>query len=42
MKIGKLIIGNYKVIYRIIEDTVVIDTIFDSRQEPLEMLRDVK
>lgn len=33
----KLIIGNYKIIYRIIENEIVIDTVFDSRQEPEEM-----
>lgn len=38
----KLIIGNYKIIYRVIDRTVYIDTIFDSRQEPLEMVNDVK
>lgn len=38
----KLIIGNYKAIYRIIENTIVIDTIFDSRQEPKEMLKEIK
>jgi plasmid stabilization system protein ParE len=37
----KLVIGNYKVIYRIVGDTVIIDTIFDSRQEPKEMTKDV-
>ncbi|MEO5571469.1 MAG: type II toxin-antitoxin system RelE/ParE family toxin [Bacteroidia bacterium] len=30
----KLISGNYKIIYRIIENQIIIDTIFDSRQEP--------
>ena len=30
----KLISGNYKIIYRIIEKQIIIDTIFDSRQEP--------
>jgi toxin ParE1/3/4 len=38
----KLVIGKYKAIYRIIEDTIVIDTIFDSRQEPGEMSKSVK
>ena len=38
----KLIIGNYKAIYRIIENTIVIDTIFDSRQEPKEMAKEIK
>ncbi len=38
----KLIIGNYKAIYRIIENVIVIDTIFDSRQEPKELTKEVK
>ncbi len=38
----KLIIGNYKAIYRIIESTIVIDTIFDSRQEPKELAKEIR
>ncbi len=38
----KLIIGNYKAIYRIIDNTIVVDTIFDSRQEPKELVKEVK
>jgi toxin ParE1/3/4 len=38
----KLIIGNYKAIYRIIDNTIIIDTIFDSRQEPKELTKEVK
>jgi len=38
----KLVIGNYKAIYRIIDNTIVIDTIFDSRQEPKEMTKEIK
>ena len=38
----KLVIGNYKAIYRIIDEMIVIDTIFDSRQEPQEMAKEMK
>ena len=38
----KLIIGNYKLIYRVIDNTVFIDTIFDSRQQPIELTKDVE
>ena len=38
----KLIIGNYKAIYRIIDNMIVIDTIFDSRQEPKELAKEIK
>jgi toxin ParE1/3/4 len=38
----KLIIGNYKAVYRIIDNTIVIDTIFDSRQEPKELVKEIK
>lgn len=40
-KYRKLIIGNYKAIYRIIDNAIVIDTIFDSRQEPEELTKDI-
>lgn len=33
----KLISGNYKIIYRVVEKGIVIDTIFDTRQEPIEL-----
>ncbi|MGP8214587.1 MAG: type II toxin-antitoxin system RelE/ParE family toxin [Bacteroidia bacterium] len=37
----KIVIGNYKIIYRVIDSTVVVDTIFDSRQEPKELSKDI-
>ena len=38
----KLVTGNYKVIYRIIDTTIIIDTLFDTRQEPRELLKELK
>lgn len=38
----KLVTGNYKAIYRIIDTTIVIDTIFDTRREPKELLKKLK
>ena len=38
----KLIAGNYKIIYRIVNKEIVIDTIFDTRQEPEELLTGLK
>lgn len=38
----KLVTGNYKVIYRVIDTTIVIDTLFDTRQEPKELLNKLK
>ncbi len=35
----RLIEGNYKIIYRVMDDTVIITDIFDSRQDPGKMLR---
>lgn len=33
----RLIVGHYKIIYRIIEDNIYITDIFDSRQDPDKM-----
>lgn len=33
----RLVDGNYKIIYRIVGETIYITDIFDSRQEPLKM-----
>ena len=30
----RLVVGNYKVVYRIVEQDVVIDSIYDARQDP--------
>lgn len=38
----KLVTGNYKAIYRIIDNSIVIDTVFDTRQEPEELLKKLK
>ena len=38
----KLVTGNYKVIYRIVDNYIVIDTLFDTRQEPKELLKKLK
>ena len=38
----KLIAGNYKIIYRIVNKEIVIDTIFDTRQEPEELITVLK
>jgi len=37
----KLISGHYKIIYRILDAQIIIDTIFDTRQEP-EKLKKLK
>jgi toxin ParE1/3/4 len=34
-----LIQGHYKIVYEIIDDVVVIQDVFDSRQNPQNMLR---
>lgn len=33
-----LISGNYKIIYRVLEDTIIINDVFDVRQNPQRML----
>jgi plasmid stabilization system protein ParE len=33
----RMVIGNYKMVYRVIEDEVRIVDVFDSRQDPLKM-----
>ncbi|HNW52425.1 MAG TPA: type II toxin-antitoxin system RelE/ParE family toxin [Prolixibacteraceae bacterium] len=33
----RLVIGQYKIIYRIIEEVIYITDIFDSRQDPIKM-----
>jgi len=38
----KLISGNYKIVYRIVNREIIIDTIFDTRQEPIELLKGLK
>ncbi len=38
----KLVTGNYKAIYHIVDNVIVIDTIFDTRQEPKELLKKMK
>lgn len=37
LKHRRLIEGNYKIIYRIVGETIYITDIFDTRQEPLKM-----
>ncbi len=33
----RLIVGHYKIVYRVVEDNIYITDIFDSRQEPSKM-----
>ena len=33
----RVVVGNYKVVYRVLEDEVRIVDVFDSRQDPLKM-----
>lgn len=33
----RLVVGKFKVVYRIVEDTIVVNDIFDARRDPKEM-----
>ncbi len=37
-----LVVGNYKIIYWVYDETIAISSIFDSRQNPEKLKRDIK